>query len=122
MKRERIDTCPAYCRSRRRRVCRGDRVVVLLAELGRDVGRWTQQTVSPRPVLNQQEALCIGERIVDELGVSRARDLLFAAGPWHLLGFALGNNPPPQAIDRSEAETIAGVFEECWRRGSCCLC
>jgi hypothetical protein len=43
----------------------------------------------------------------------RARELSFAVGPWHLLGFALSNNRPPQAIDRSEAETIAGVFEEC---------
>ena len=84
----------------------------------------TQQTSSPRPVLDQQEALCIGDRIVDELGVSRARELSFAKGPWHLLSFALSNNLPPsisertprlepKAIDRSEAETIAGVFEEC---------
>ncbi len=32
----------------------------------------TQRTYSPRPVLDQQEALCIGDRIVDELGVSRS--------------------------------------------------
>lgn len=72
-----------------------------------------QQTFSPRPVLTQQEALCIGDRIVEELGVSRASELRFAMMPWHLLSFALVNNRPPQAIDRSESETIAGVFEEC---------
>lgn len=72
-----------------------------------------QQTFTPRPVLDRQEALCIGDRIVDELGVPRARELWFAPGVWHLLSFALTNNRPPKAIDRSEAETIAGVFEEC---------
>jgi hypothetical protein len=84
----------------------------------------TQHTLSPRPVLDQQEALCIGDRIVDELGESRAHELWLRPGPWHLLGFALRNNRPPsmtertpelepKTIDRTEAETIAGVFEEC---------
>ena len=34
-------------------------------------------------------------------------------GPWQLLGFVLGNNMAPKALARSEAETIAAVFEEC---------
>ena len=73
----------------------------------------TQQTFTPRPVLDQQEASCIGDRLVDDLGVAHARELSFGVGPWQLLGFALSNNTAPKAIDRSEAETIAGVFEEC---------
>jgi hypothetical protein len=72
---------------------------------------------APRPVLPTDEAICIGEGLVDDLGAERARDSGLGAFPWSVLGFGLYNNmgdrPGNREIDRDQAEAIAGTFRRC---------
>ena len=72
----------------------------------------TTETFPARLVLPSDHAMCIGDRVVDELGVDRLRELSFP-GPWDLLGFGLSNNSSDQQIERPEAEVIVGTFEDC---------
>jgi hypothetical protein len=68
---------------------------------------------APRPVLPADEATCIGEGLVDELGAKWARDSWLGTGPWHLLGISLANNDGDRTLDRDRADAIADTFRRC---------
>jgi hypothetical protein len=72
---------------------------------------------APRPVLPADEATCIGEGLVDDLGAERARESGLGTFPWSVLGFGLSNNmgdrPGNREIDRDQAEAIADTFRGC---------
>jgi hypothetical protein len=68
----------------------------------------------PRPVLPVDEATCIGEGVVDDLGTKRARDSWLGSGPWSAVGFGLvNNNLGGRTLDRDQAEAIADTFRRC---------
>ena len=73
----------------------------------------TERTATSRTVLPADDAVCIGDQIVEVLGADRSKELWFGVGPWHLLGFALSNNAYELQIERPEAESIVDVFVEC---------
>jgi hypothetical protein len=74
----------------------------------------TEQVFSPRPVLPADEARCIGDALVGDLGAARVREMVgLGSGPWHLLGFALANNLAPRSLDRAEAGVISDAFRDC---------
>ena len=69
--------------------------------------------LSPRPLLPEEEAVCIGEGLVERLGPTRARALALGGGPWHLLGFALSGGDRADPVQRAEAEEIVDTFMTC---------
>jgi hypothetical protein len=74
----------------------------------------SQSTVAARPALAADDAACVGEGLVQELGPTRLRELeTFGTQPWHMLGFGLGLNQGPFPLNRAESETIEDVVAAC---------
>jgi hypothetical protein len=72
----------------------------------------TEQTWTARTVLPSDDAVCLGDGLVEVLGAARAKELKLGAGPWSLL-FLGFNNFGERPIERAEAESIVDVLVEC---------
>jgi hypothetical protein len=73
------------------------------------------ERVELRPVLSSDEAACIGDGLVDALGLERVRQSRsVGTWAWSALGFGLGENVDhPAPISPDDAEAVVDVFEGC---------